>query len=34
MMKIKAGSWRMLTQQDKMFILEAISTLSQVKRSA
>lgn len=24
-MKIKAGSWRMLTVQEKLFILEAVS---------
>ncbi|MBM7692504.1 hypothetical protein JOC77_001934 [Peribacillus deserti] len=31
-MVIKAGSWRMLTLQDKMFILRAISDRSKRKK--
>ncbi|CAH0176281.1 hypothetical protein J2Y73_004030 [Peribacillus frigoritolerans] len=30
-MKIKAGSWAMLSKQDKMFILKAISDRSRMK---
>lgn len=30
-MKIKAGSWRLLSSQDKQFILQTVSTLSQYK---
>jgi hypothetical protein len=33
-MKIKVGSWRALTQQDKLFILKAISLNSKLKKSA
>ncbi len=33
-MKIKVKSWRMLTLQDKMFILKAISQRSMLKKSA
>lgn len=33
-MIIKVKSWRMLTAQDKMFILKAVSRQSQVKVSA
>lgn len=32
-MKIKAGSWRMLSDQDKIFILKAISDRSKIKRN-
>jgi hypothetical protein len=30
-MKIKAGSWRMLTLQDKLFILKAVSDSSKMR---
>ena len=30
-MKIKAGSWRLLTTQDKQFILHTLSILSKFK---
>ncbi len=33
-MKIKACSWSMLTPQDKMFILKAVSQRSQLLKSA
>lgn len=33
-MKIKVKSWRMLTPQDKLFILKAISQRSKLKPSA
>ncbi|AIE59003.1 hypothetical protein MGA3_11415 [Bacillus methanolicus MGA3] len=33
-MKIKVRSWRMLTLQDKLFILKAISQRSRLKNSA
>jgi hypothetical protein len=33
-MKIKVKSWRMLTTQDKLFILKAISQRSQMKQIA
>ncbi|PWW29422.1 hypothetical protein DFO73_10453 [Cytobacillus oceanisediminis] len=33
-MKIKAGSWRMLTKKDKLFILELVSYRSKNKRTS
>jgi len=33
-MKIKAGSWRLLSAQDKQFILQTVCTLSQYKGKA
>lgn len=33
-MKIKAGSWAMLSKQDKMFILKAISDRSRMKHAS
>ncbi|CAG9621112.1 hypothetical protein BACCIP111883_01884 [Sutcliffiella rhizosphaerae] len=33
-MKIKVRSWRLLTAQDKMFILKALSRHSQMKVGA
>lgn len=33
-MKIKVRSWQMLTKQDKLFILKAVSQRSRVKKSA
>jgi len=30
-MKIKAGSWRLLSAQDKQFILQTVSSLTQLK---
>lgn len=33
-MKIKVRCWRMLTLQDKLFILKAISQRSRLKKSA
>ncbi|MGN7175672.1 MULTISPECIES: hypothetical protein [Bacillales] len=31
-MKIKAGSWSLLTPQDKLFILEAVSSRSKNRK--
>ncbi|NIK28980.1 hypothetical protein FHS45_002079 [Thalassobacillus devorans] len=33
-MKIKVRSWQMLTRQDKLFILKAVSQRSRVMKSA
>ena len=33
-MKIKAGSWRLLSSQDKQFILHTVWSLSQYKGKA
>lgn len=30
-MKIKAGSWKLLSAQDKQFILQTVSSLTQLK---